>query len=196
MSITVPLKRPKLSTEVDFNAVLSVGTAVESDSEDSIFIPILLASQDPPSFTVAACTTTNASAAVTTTTPNGFADVKVGDPVTGTGIAGGTTVSAKNVNNLSLTLSANATASGTVVLTFDPPNVVTPTLYAIKVTNNRSGKQILPTVQLYTYDGTLGATAGTAANATATFNLAASSGSPSVDTDAFLTNLRVPKTNS
>jgi len=60
-------------------------------------------------------TTTNASTAVTLSAAN--SDIKTGMLVTGTGIAAGTFVAA--VSGTSVTLSANATASGTVTLTFD-----------------------------------------------------------------------------
>lgn len=60
-------------------------------------------------------TTTNASTAVTLSAAN--SDIKTGMLVTGTGIAAGTYVAA--VSGTSVTLSANATASGTVTLTFN-----------------------------------------------------------------------------
>lgn len=60
-------------------------------------------------------TTTNANTGVTLAAAN--PDIKVGMLVTGTGIAAGTVVAA--VSGTSVTLSANATASGTVTLTFD-----------------------------------------------------------------------------
>jgi len=60
-------------------------------------------------------TTTNASTAVTLSAANSA--IKTGMLVTGTGIAAGTVVAA--VSGTSVTLSANATASGTVTLTFN-----------------------------------------------------------------------------
>lgn len=60
-------------------------------------------------------TTTSGSTAVTLAVAN--PDVKTGMLVTGTGIAAGTYVAA--VSGTSVTLSANATASGTVTLTFN-----------------------------------------------------------------------------
>ena len=60
-------------------------------------------------------TTTNASATVTLSAAN--SNIKTGMLITGTGIAAGTTVAA--ISGTTLTLSANATASGTVTLTFD-----------------------------------------------------------------------------
>lgn len=60
-------------------------------------------------------TTTSGSTAVTLTSTN--PDVRTGMLVTGTGIAANTVVAA--VSGTSVTLSANATASGTVTLTFN-----------------------------------------------------------------------------
>lgn len=65
--------------------------------------------------TALTATTTSASTAVTLLAANSA--VKAGMLVTGTGIAAGTYVAA--VSGTSVTLSANATASGTVTLTFD-----------------------------------------------------------------------------
>ncbi len=193
MAVTLELTRPKSVTTNAAPASISVGTIVETDTaqEESFFIPINLASTDPASFTVANCTTTSGSPTVTTT-GNGFANVKVGDVVTGTGIAGSTTVTDK-ANNNTITLSNNATASGTVTLTFDPP-AVTPTLYGLKVQHTKAGSVFGLVVTLYTYDGSLGGTAGTAANASKTIKLASTDGQPiQVNIDSFLTNLRVPQ---
>lgn len=67
------------------------------------------------SVVVTNCTTTLNQTNVTST--SSFSTVAVGASVTGTGIAGGTTVAAK-ISDSQITLSANATASGTVTLTF------------------------------------------------------------------------------
>jgi hypothetical protein len=193
MAITLELTRPKSVTNNASPSVVSIGTVVETDTaqEESFFIPINLASTDPPSFTVTGSITTSGSNQVTTT-GNGFQNVKVGDVVTGTGIAASTTVSAKTNNN-TITLNNNATASGTVTLTFDPP-AVTPTLYALKVTHAKAGSVFGLNVALYTYDGTSGNTVGTAANASKTISLASTDGQPiQINIDSFLTNLRVPQ---
>jgi hypothetical protein len=69
---------------------------------------------------VAVGTTTNASAAVTGMTAAQTALISPGQLVSGTGIAGGTTVLAVNPG-VGVTLSANATTTGTLVaLTFSP----------------------------------------------------------------------------
>lgn len=65
--------------------------------------------------TQSVATTTNASTAVTLSAAN--PDIKTGMLVTGTGIAAGTYVAA--VSGTSVTLSANATATGSATLTFD-----------------------------------------------------------------------------
>lgn len=66
--------------------------------------------------TVASCTTTNLSAIVTTTTGNAFSPADIGQAISGTGIAGGTTILSVQ-SPTSITLSQNATATGTVTLT-------------------------------------------------------------------------------
>jgi hypothetical protein len=68
-------------------------------------------------FTVAACTTASSSADVTTTNNFNTSGVEAGMTVTGTGVPTGTVVLSVN-SNTDLTLSKEATASGTVVLTF------------------------------------------------------------------------------
>ena len=192
MTITLELTRPKSVTTNAQNTALSVGAVVEIDTstEESFFIPINLASTDPPSFTVANSTTTSGSPTVTTTS-NGFQNVQVGDVVTGSGIAASTTVTAK-ANNNTITLNNNATASGTVMLTFDPP-AATPTMYALKVTHTKAGSVFGLAVTMYTYDGSLGGTAGTAANASKTIKLSSTDGQlVQINMDLFLSNLRVP----
>jgi len=74
----------------------------------------------PPSGTagtVASCTTTNGSPIVTTTNSFTTSNIVAGMGVTGTGIPGSTTV-LYVISATELLLSANATATGTVTLTF------------------------------------------------------------------------------
>lgn len=195
MAITLELTRPKASVTNAQSTQLSVSTAkiVETDSttEESFFIPIQLGSQDPPSFTVTSCTTTNASATVTTT-GNGFLNVKVGDVVTGANIAS-STVSVKTNNN-SIILNQNANASGTATLTFDPPAII-PTVYALRVRHLKTGSTFGLTVDLMTYDGSLGGIDGSVSNADKITNLIPADGQLiQINIDSFLTNLRVPQT--
>jgi hypothetical protein len=193
MPVTLELTRPKSSVTNPQNTSLSVGSVVETDNatEESFFIPVTSGSVDPPSFTVLSCTTTTSSAVVTTT-GNEFLNVREGDVVTGTGIAATTTVLTKTNNN-SITLSQNATASGTVTLTFDPP-AVTPTVYGLRVRHLKAGTSFGLTVDLMIYDGSLRGTAGTANNATKIINLIPADGQlVQINIDSFLTNLRVPQ---
>jgi hypothetical protein len=195
MAITLELTRPKASVTNAQSTQLSVSTAkiVETDSttEESFFIPIT-SEFNPPSFTVTSCITTSASTTVTTT-GNGFLNVRVGDVVTGTGIAASVTVSAKTNNN-SITLSQNATASGTATLTFDPPAII-PTVYALRVRHLKAGSTFGLTVDLMTYDGSLGGIDGSVSNADKITNLIPADGQLiQINIDSFLTNLRVPQT--
>jgi len=76
----------------------------------------------PTPITVASCTTTNGSSNVTSS--NSFSAVTIGQAITGTGIPANTFVIRRAANGLSITLgdssgnTVNATASGTVTLTF------------------------------------------------------------------------------
>lgn len=197
MAITLELTRPKASVTNAQSTQLSVSTAkiVETDSttEESFFIPII-SEFNPPSFTVTSCITTNASATVTTT-GNGFLNVRVGDVVTGTNIVSSppTTVSAKTNNN-SIILNQNANASDTATLTFDPP-AITPTVYALRVRHLKAGSTFGLTVDLMTYDGSLGGIDGSVSNADKITNLIPADGQLiQINIDSFLTNLRVPQT--
>ena len=73
-----------------------------------------------PEITVASCTTTNGSAVVTTTGSFTTSGVVAGQKVTGTGIPANTYVLTKD-SATQITLSSNATAAGTVTLTFPGP---------------------------------------------------------------------------
>jgi len=73
----------------------------------------------PPYTYTTTITTTNTSAVVTTA---GTIPVPIGAGITGTGIAANTTVSAYNPGT-SITLSANATANGTITATVTPAAV-------------------------------------------------------------------------
>jgi hypothetical protein len=198
MAITLDLTRPKSTVTNVQPTALSVSTTkiVETDTatEESFFIPVTLGSIDLLSFTVASCTTINANTTVTTT-GNGFSTVRAGDVVTGTGIvtSPATTVSVKTNNN-SITLSQNATAAGTVTLTFDPPSI-TPTIYALRVRHSKAGSAFGLTIDLMTYDGLLSGIDGSPANATKITSLIPADGQlVQVNIDSFLTNLRVPQT--
>jgi len=190
------LARPKIVTTNALSLVVSLGTPTEVDTaqEESILIPFNLASQTPASFTVLTCTTTSASTTVTTTAER-FSNVRVGDPVTGTGIAASSTVTSKTTDNNTIVLNNAATAAGTVTLTFTPAAITAPCVYAIRVLYTKFGASVAPSLSLLIYDGSLGSAAPTAANAARTIPLTSSTGTPipAIDFDAYLNNLRVPR---
>jgi len=182
------LTRPVNVTTQVLNPVITAGTPIVLDSvgvgEESFLFPISYPSTDPPSFPIAGCSA--ASGATTLTTTGSFANVRVGDAVSGTGIGGSPTVTAKAANNLSLTLSAATTAIiAAASITFDPP-ASAPLFHAIKLTYTKSGNTLLITPQILLYDGT-GAVP-------APINLVRQVGGAIVqDVDAFLNNFRVPR---
>lgn len=199
MPITIDFARPKSVTTNATNAVISPGAAVEVDTgaEESQFIPFTHASITPATFNVSGCNITTGSATITTTTANGFASVRVGDVVTVS--SGGGTIAANTVTAInsttSITISVNATASSTTanstVLTFAPP-AITPTTWGIRLLYEKKGSVVVIRPTLYLYDGTLGGTAGTPANATTTINLVDSQGNvPSIDLDALYNTIRI-----
>jgi len=188
------MTRPKSVTTNSLSASVVVASVTEVDTggEESFFIPITLGATDPASFTVASVTTTNSSPTITTT-GGGFASVKVGDALSGTGITS-RAVQSKSADNNTITMDGNASASGTITLTVDPPSG-TPALAAIKVQLSKSGSSLTLVPTLYLYDGSLGSvTAASSSNAAKTIRLVGTLNEAlTVDLDEFLTNFRVPK---
>lgn len=192
MALTLTTQRERLASTTTVSNSLVVGTPVETDTanERSVFFPFEV-TKNPVSFTVASCTTTNASPTVTTT-GGGFANVRAGDDISGTGIPAATTVLSVSVNNNSLELSANATANGVVTLTIDPPSL-TATVCALKVTFAVNGKAIIPACEFYSYDGNLEDTVGDDTNYTSLSSLLVSPPA-AINMDDFLNNIRVART--
>jgi hypothetical protein len=199
MPITIDFARLKSVTTNATNAVINPGAAVEVDTgvEESQFIPFTHASITPATFNVSGCNITTGSATITTTTANGFANVRIGDVVTVS--SGGGTIAANTVTAIdsttSITISVNATAPSTTanstVLTFVPP-AIAPTTWGIRLLYEKRGSVVVIRPTLYLYDGTLGGTTGTPANATTAINLVDSQGNvPSVDLDALYNTIRV-----
>ena len=92
----------------------SAAAVKDPATTDTLPLRIIDVVPDTAIVTTATATTTSGSTAVTLSAAN--AEILKFMAVTGTGIAANTTVSA--ISGTSLTLSANATASGTVTLTF------------------------------------------------------------------------------
>lgn len=200
MPIDLDFNRLKSVITNPTTATITAGTiqefpAVGATAEEAQFFPFNHGSITPSTFTVAACSLTSSSAIITTTTANGFANVRVGDAVTvsgGTGTLPATTVTAIN-SSTSITISANATTSGTAVLQFAPP-AISPAVWGIRLLYQKSGSVITIRPTLYLYDGSLGSTVGTPTNATTAINLTDSQGNvPSIDLDAFYNGVRLAR---
>lgn len=190
MAITFnTLTRPKLNTTIAFANQPSLTTTLVEDDTDKTLTIKTVETVNPASFTVTGCTTVNTQLTVTTTN-NKFVNVKVGDPVSGTGIANGTTVATKT-SNTSITLSAAATGSGTVTLTFDPPSV-TYVLQTLVLRLSGSNSTLSVTGDVYRYDGTVLNGSETTLNAVQTLPL------PSVthNLDSTRNNIRDNRTDS
>jgi hypothetical protein len=202
MPITLDFSRPKSVTTNSTNAVINAGTAVEVDtgSEESYFLPFTHASITPSAFNVAGCNLVASNTTITTTTANGFASVRVGDVVTvdsGGGTISANTVTAVNSTTsitLSVAPSASSSSANSTTLTITPP-AITPTTWGIRLTYVKSGSVVSIRPTLFLYDGSLNGAAGTAANASTIINLVDAQGNaPSVDLDAFYSNIRVSRT--
>jgi len=180
------LTRPLSATTQVLNPTITAGTVVAVDvvdGEESFLLPITYPSTNPPPFDVANCSAANG--VVTLSTTSTFANVRVGDVVSGTGITVSSTVTAKASNNLSLTLSDVTTGAVSGLVTFDPP-ASAPLLHAIKLTYTKSGSTVAIVPQILVYDGT-------GAPPVVTNLSKQGGGSITQDIDLFLTNFRLPK---
>lgn len=142
--------RPKAAAS---NSLAPALLVTNSNNDSSDYIQTVIAYEDvtpsPSTIVVTGVTVTNASAVITKT--NAFALVKVGDPVTGTGIPANTKVLTKTSDS-SLTLTANATATGTPTLTFTPP-VFDANLFVVRKTLTMQGSNLLLNIKAWKSDG-------------------------------------------
>lgn len=192
-SIALSGSRPKLAGAIALPVEILGKDPAPNNSDKTIEYRICVSGLNPPAFTVEDCSTTNDSPTVTTS--NSFAWARVGDTVSGTGIPAETTIAAI-VSDTEITLSEDATATGTVTLTIDPP-AYDATIMGLKIGLSASGANLSAEVGLYAYSGAnshgpnddelptddesaaqIGVVGGT------------------VNLDSFLTLARVPRTNS
>lgn len=184
MALTISnLTRPVAVTNTSITRAITP-VLVENDTTDEVWLHFDI-SETPTSFTVASCSTTNEAVSVSTT--NTFEKVRVGNPVTGTGIPDDTVVDAIALDKKTITLSNPATATGTVTLTF-APEAVSSTVLALKVILQSAGSAINMNVTGYSYDGSLLDTPATDMNSSAKSNMMTLG---KADIDKILTNLQV-----
>ena len=187
MTINVDLARPKAVPAVEVPLVVGV---VNPNITGSTWTQYLtLNDVDPPSFT-RVCSTTNDSATVAVAAGHG---IRVGDVVTGTGIAANTSVTAVDATTITLNNAATATGED-VTLTFNPPEVdarIVGILGEVTV----SGTNARVRIRLYRASGL---TVAGETDTTAVGDMGAAVGEVSVNVnlDTFLSNLRIPRTNS
>lgn len=106
---------------VGLGGVLSgANTAVAASSARMYLVTILSSAR----LAIMSATSTNASPTLTGFTAAQIAALQPGMGVSGTGIPANTSVIAVNANNGTVTLSANATASGLAAMTFTPQYTV------------------------------------------------------------------------
>lgn len=192
MPITLDTTRPKAESNSAIALALALGTTIESDDNDSFFIPVNATGLTIPDFTVTDVATTNGSD-ILTTTGGGFASVEVGDTIAaGTNIGAGSVIAKTDDNTIQVSVSA--TADGTENITFTPlgGGSVSITLVGIKINlvSSADGK-ITVVFTGYVYDGSLQGTEGTDTNATREVNL----NRLDIDLDSVLATARIPRSN-
>lgn len=151
ITLATPGTRQKASTTNTLNPPLVITNTI-NDASDLLetFIRYEDLAPNPATFTVASCTVTSGSATVSKT--SGFANVRVGDAVSGTGIPVGAKVLSKT-DDSTITLSANATATGTPTLTFTPPTMDA-TMLVVRKSFSMTGATLNMTLSVYKSDGT------------------------------------------
>lgn len=189
ISLESNLSRPKLTQVVSVPVGVSVLNPTETDGSDSFIQYVQLDNITPPAFTET-CNGTNATNTLTVTSPPH--NIRIGDVVTGTGVAASTTVTAVSGNTI--TLSQNLTAGITGgTITFTPPETDAK-LIGLQGNFTVSGSTVTLRLRAYTASG--GTVTGPTDSTTIT-----SMGQPvtdvniRVDLDTFLVNARVPRTN-
>lgn len=186
MTINFDITRPlEVVTEVvNFN--LEPGTTTSNDAKDCFRTPFLT-SLSPPSFSVADAIVTSGNTELDGDFSN--FDIRVGDGISGTSIAPGTTIA--GVSPTKLILSNPATASATETVTVEPGTFLA-TVAIVEVTVSVNGAQIAFNSKVYRFDGTLASAAQTETAETAVNADSAVEGQTvTIDGDLFLLNARI-----
>lgn len=193
MPITLEATRPKAEITNDTPLTLDIGTVIQDDALNTFFIPIEATGLTIPDFSIVDATITSGSNSITVT-GDSFAEVEIGDAIAEVvGVLPASTVVTKLDNN-TITVSNNATASSTSTLTMTPVGggAVDITLVGIKISfinSIDSNTTIVATG--YIYDGNLKGTEGTDQNATREINL----NQFNINIDSILATARIPRSN-
>jgi len=189
ISLANALARPKLAQTLDVPVSVTVLNPTEVDGTDSFTLYVQLDDIEPETSTET-CTGTNGQFTLTVTSaPH---SIRVGDVVTGTGIAASSTVTVVSGNTITLNNALTDAVNGNI--TFNPPTTDAK-LIGLQGNFTMSGTTLSLRLRGYAADGTT--THGPTDSTTV-----AGMGSPTVDQtirvnlDSFLTNARVPRVNS
>ncbi len=187
--------RDKLDTTIPLNIDVIAKTPTEPNAT-TIEIRFTLDDIALDQFTVPSVDTVTSTADLVTT-GGGFANVRVGDDVSGTGIPVGAYILTKTDDN-NLIMDQNATATGTITATFNSAKTVDATVYTLQVEHAINGQTMTAKTTYYQFDGTAVADADsddddevTVSSASKTVNFS----TQSIDLNAFLTNARQAQTN-
>lgn len=202
MTIDLTVSRPKLDTTNNVSVSIIPDTATLDGSK--ILLKVLLDNLSPNSVSFS-CTFVEAENTITFTNNTGkpiSSLIRRGDVVSGgsspfSGTAYVTNIEAVG-NAITLTISEDATTSGTATLTF-AAGTIDSTLYILELDHAASGSNILIRPALYTFDGTKVEDANrdgdddlTIADASSKANLAVQS----INVDSYLNNARLLRTNA
>jgi hypothetical protein len=194
MSISKTLSRPKLTTTTDTTITIT-DKAIATNGD---VLTLRVVASGLPINTITIIGATLVSGNTTVTIPSGSIDqVRVGDAVTGTGIAANSKVTAVNKTNNTITLNNAATANGTQAITVDSPDT-DGTLYAVELKHTLTGSSLKIEPTIYLYDGSkVSDKSGSGDDAAATSDAASNVSIPglAIDLDGFLTKARVARVN-
>jgi hypothetical protein len=190
IAIADNLARPKLAQTVSVPVSVTVLNPTETDASDSFTFYIQLDDIEPVNQTESCTAGNNSTSLTVTTAPH---DIRVGDVVTGTGIAGGTSVTVVSGNTITIN-NATTEAITEEPLTFNPPTTDAKVM-GFQGNFTVSGTTLSLRLRGYGADGT---TVGGPTDPSTVADM----GTPALDStirvnlDSFLSNSRVPRVNS
>lgn len=198
MTISIAgMTRPKLNQTVSLPVAIEGKNPVHEDGSDRILQRFALKNVTPDPIALTGATWTTNDGVVNLAQAN--TNLRVGDAVTGTGIAASSHI-ASIQSNTQFTLNNTPEQAGSnSSLTVTPPTFdATLMIVATKFTGTSS--QLMPSQEYYVFDGSQAFDANRNGDDEATINVASAgpltSPPSSIDIDAFLVKARKAKTNS